>query len=86
VLNLADIAKIADTPFSLDPLFYKGENGRAGEIRTHDLLHPMQAFYQAELRPDLFGTQRCAGPKYWMGREMNATAIVKIGDAYLRER
>ncbi len=30
------------------------QNGRAGEIRTHDLLHPMQAFYQAELRPDLF--------------------------------
>ena len=30
------------------------EIGRAGEIRTHDLLHPMQAFYQAELRPDLF--------------------------------
>ena len=27
--------------------------GRAGEIRTHDLLHPMQAFYQAELQPDL---------------------------------
>ena len=27
-------------------------SGRAGEIRTHDLLHPMQAFYQAELRPD----------------------------------
>ena len=26
-------------------------DGRAGEIRTHDLLHPMQAFYQAELRP-----------------------------------
>jgi hypothetical protein len=29
--------------------------GRAGEIRTHDLLHPMQAFYQAELRPAVFG-------------------------------
>ena len=26
-------------------------NGRAGEIRTHDLLHPMQARYQATLRP-----------------------------------
>lgn len=32
-------------------------NGRAGEIRTHDLLHPMQAFYQAELRPDLLAGQ-----------------------------
>ena len=30
------------------------ERGRAGEIRTHDLLHPMQAFYQAELQPDLW--------------------------------
>ena len=25
---------------------------RAGGIRTHDLLNPIQAFYQAELRPD----------------------------------
>lgn len=39
----------------------RNENGRAGEIRTHDLLHPMQAFYQAELRPDLFGTRGCVG-------------------------
>ena len=28
------------------------DNGRAGEIRTHDLLHPMQARYQATLQPD----------------------------------
>ena len=27
-------------------------NGRAGEIRTHDLLHPMQARYQATLQPE----------------------------------
>ena len=25
---------------------------RAGGIRTHDLLNPIQAFYQAELRPE----------------------------------
>jgi hypothetical protein len=31
------------------------ERGRAGGIRTHDLLNPIQAFYQAELRPDLRG-------------------------------
>lgn len=31
--------------------FHLPESGRAGEIRTHDLLHPMQAFYQAELQP-----------------------------------
>ena len=30
---------------------YLTADGRAGEIRTHDLLHPMQAFYQAELQP-----------------------------------
>ena len=27
-------------------------NGRAGGIRTHDLLNPIQAHYQAVLRPD----------------------------------
>ena len=26
-------------------------NGRAGEIRTHDPLHPMQVRYQTALRP-----------------------------------
>src|SRR5262245_49268484 len=26
---------------------------RAGGIRTHDLLNPIQAFYQAELRPEV---------------------------------
>ena len=30
----------------------KVENGRGGEIRTHDLLYPKQARYQATLRPD----------------------------------
>ena len=35
-------------------LSFANNNGRAGEIRTHDLLHPMQAFYQAELQPDLW--------------------------------
>ena len=28
------------------------KSSRAGGIRTHDLLNPIQAFYQAELRPD----------------------------------
>ena len=32
--------------------YHDGENGRAGEIRTHDLLHPMQARYQATLQPE----------------------------------
>src|SRR5437879_13778677 len=28
------------------------KNGRGGEIRTHDLLYPKQARYQATLRPE----------------------------------
>ncbi len=40
------------SPFGLLAFrFHLPESGRAGEIRTHDLLHPMQAFYQAELQP-----------------------------------
>ncbi len=35
--------------------------GRAGGIRTHDLLNPIQAFYQAELRPDVRGREESAG-------------------------
>src|SRR5215207_5159440 len=30
----------------------RAKNGRGGEIRTHDLLYPKQARYQATLRPD----------------------------------
>jgi hypothetical protein len=33
------------------------ENGRGGEIRTHDLLYPKQARYQATLRPDIETTR-----------------------------
>src|SRR4051812_23464806 len=33
------------------PPYYSTKNGRAGEIRTHDLLHPMQARYQTTLQP-----------------------------------
>ncbi len=31
---------------------WREENGRGGEIRTHDLLYPKQTRYQAALRPD----------------------------------
>ena len=31
---------------------YTHWNGRNGEIRTHDPLHPMQVRYQAALRPE----------------------------------
>ena len=36
------------------------KNGRAGEIRTHDLLHPMQARYQATLQPEQMKGQEAA--------------------------
>ena len=42
-----------------------GENGRAGEIRTHDLLHPMQARYQATLRPEQEKGQEAACGRRW---------------------
>ena len=58
VLNLAGIAKIAYAARFRKSLILRGLCGRAGEIRTHDLLHPMQAFYQAELRPDLFAERQ----------------------------
>ena len=35
---------------------------RAGGIRTHDLLNPIQAHYQAVLRPDKQGNRRCDLP------------------------
>ena len=34
---------------------------RAGGIRTHDLLNPIQAFYQAELRPAEANTVAISG-------------------------
>jgi hypothetical protein len=40
------------------------ENGRAGGIRTHDLLNPIQAHYQAVLRPDAKEAQDAA-PKWY---------------------
>src|ERR1700722_10752039 len=36
------------------------EYGRAGGIRTHDLLNPIQAHYQAVLRPDAKESQDAA--------------------------
>ncbi len=36
------------------------ENGRGGEIRTHDLYVPNVALYQAKLRPDIFSPAAAA--------------------------
>ena len=38
-------------------------NGRGGEIRTHDLLYPKQARYQATLRPEPKRRRKCPVPK-----------------------
>ena len=39
-----------------NPLILLTSPNRAGGIRTHDLLNPIQAHYQAVLRPDDAGT------------------------------
>jgi len=66
----------------------EGRNsGRAGEIRTHDLLHPMQAFYQAELRPDLLAGQRQAvrlGRRMMAGTTLFATDLFSMKQNYAR--
>ena len=41
----------------------KFRDGRGGEIRTHDLLYPKQARYQATLRPDADGAECQPRPK-----------------------
>jgi hypothetical protein len=48
------------------------KNGRAGGIRTHDLLNPIQAHYQAVLRPDAEESQDAA-PKghFQAGKAVN---------------
>src|SRR5213593_1896550 len=46
------------------------KNLRAGGIRTHDLLNPIQAFYQAELRPAEANTVAISG------REANVSTYV----------
>src|SRR5262245_36990172 len=56
--NAGGIESMADWPRSLrwESLRTPAEeNGRGGEIRTHDLLYPKQARYQATLRPDEAG-------------------------------
>lgn len=55
---LINFADTANKFLTAQTFMLSGFSGRAGEIRTHDLLHPMQAFYQAELRPDLLADQQ----------------------------
>ena len=41
------------------------ENGRGGEIRTHDLVYPKHARYQATLRPDYQAVNSAPAPGVW---------------------
>ena len=58
---------------------------RAGGIRTRDLLNPIQAFYQAELRPDsgiqppLFALPTLALPSRSFGLRMKYRRLGKSG-------
>jgi hypothetical protein len=53
---------------------YLAKISRAGGIRTHDLLNPIQAFYQAELRPDL-KLRICANSGDWPQMNMHFSGI-----------
>src|SRR5271166_1084913 len=48
------------------------KNGRAGGIRTHDLLNPIQAHYQAVLRPDVEEAQDATSMRYFQAGIMKA--------------
>ena len=39
----------------------KLKSGRGGGIRTHDLIHPMDARYQTALRPESFPARKISG-------------------------
>ena len=55
-----------------------GENGRAGEIRTHDLLHPMQARYQATLRPEPVSGQKAGWRRLWQVVFLESAQVLRI--------
>jgi hypothetical protein len=67
VLNGHFVARSSDKvenpwPKSCSGLCCHGKsNGRGGEIRTHDLLYPKQARYQATLRPEPRGEESARG-------------------------
>ena len=66
-----------------------GENGRAGEIRTHDLLHPMQARYQATLRPEQEKGQEAGCGRRWQvvfWEDILADSLRRIGLSRPAER
>jgi hypothetical protein len=61
--------------------------GRAGGIRTHDLLNPIQAHYQAVLRPDA-GEAQDAVPKWHFqaGKTIQSYRTCKERDSQGRPR
>jgi hypothetical protein len=54
------------------------KNGRGGEIRTHDLLYPKQARYQATLRPDAGAVKMPAGRKNAMMNFLRACGFTAV--------
>ena len=74
------------------------KNGRGGEIRTHDLLYPKQARYQATLRPDpekkkLAGDCQFCNPnlerskidhEWWVGRGVLSAPPYDMGQGTAR--
>lgn len=66
-------------------------SGRGGEIRTHDLLYPKQARYQATLRPGpksgrKLGIARCLGKDFFAFCNLSSTGIVAGGDEPARAK
>ena len=56
--------------------------GRAGGIRTHDLLNPIQAHYQAVLRPDKErGRKMLCARKVFKEEKSQASSLKKLRDS-----
>ena len=62
------------------------KDGRGGEIRTHDLLVPNQALYQAKLRPETRGAIVAVIPRNAKGKCICFTSAIFLHlDASLRQ-
>jgi hypothetical protein len=63
------------------------KNGRAGGIRTHDLLNPIQAHYQAVLRPDGKEAPRCGAIEGFSSRKsIVPQSASRVGRISARQR
>jgi hypothetical protein len=63
------------------------KNDRAGGIRTHDLLNPIQAHYQAVLRPDGKEAPRCGAIEGFSSRKsIVPQSASRVGRISARQR